>query len=346
MINRVMVALFLLLSVGCGDEAGEFLPPDVSLIPEGFPGHVSFTLAGTEIDGAPARLKGMNVVDPIAQATWGMPQEVGEWSRDYYEQVRAWGGQIVRIPIHPEFWREDPGQATQIVRQAVDWSREVGLYVILDFHAIGMLHLDRFEADTTTTNTAEFIEFWRVTSAEFARDEHIAAYGLFNEAVNLDAPEPGSRDDWIAWKADAESAIDVIRANDPDTAVLVGGLHWTYDLTHAAALPIDRENVVYDAHIYPFTPDFKSWEEAVGEPSKTLPVFVGEWGWDVTGLYDEKAFGEPGEYGPAIAEFLDAHNFSWTSWVFSANWDPRMLADWDYNMTDYGRFVREQLWLP
>ncbi len=343
------ILLAMLSAIGCGGSDSPANPadtstdPDTTSIPESFPGEVRFTTSGTEINGVPTRLRGMNMVDPIAQATWGLPEEVGPYSRSYYEEARTWGAEIVRIPIHPEFWREDIAQSMGVMRQVVDWSAELGLYVILDFHGIGMLHQGRFEEAVTTTSTAEFLEFWRLTSIEFADDDHIAAYGLFNEQVNLNSPDTTTAADWLAWKADAETAIDVIRANDSGTAILVGGLHWSYDLSLAVAHPIERDYIAYDVHVYPFTPDFKSWEEAIGEPSRTLPIFVGEWGWDVTGLYDELDFGEPGEYGPAVIAFMNSHNFSWTAWVFSAVWDPRMLTDWDYGATDFGAFVRSEL---
>ena len=43
--------------------------------------------------------RGLNTSDPDKLA------KNEHWNREYFEQARAWGANVVRIPVHPEAWR-------------------------------------------------------------------------------------------------------------------------------------------------------------------------------------------------------------------------------------------------
>src|SRR5437762_1502173 len=65
-------------------------------------------------------------------------QRKGQWARRYFEEARKWNANIVRIPVHPTDWRR-LGEETylKMLDEAVQWSGELGMHVIIDWHTIG-----------------------------------------------------------------------------------------------------------------------------------------------------------------------------------------------------------------
>jgi aryl-phospho-beta-D-glucosidase BglC (GH1 family) len=79
-------------------------------------------------------MKGLNSSDP-----YKLEQE-GQWNKHYFEMIKSWGANCVRIPIHPASWRSlGKENYLKLLDQGVVWAEEEGLYVILDWHSIGNL---------------------------------------------------------------------------------------------------------------------------------------------------------------------------------------------------------------
>lgn len=73
--------------------------------------------------GAGVRLRGIAMGD------------VGDLPADenpYAEIALDWGANVVRLSVHPGYWRDDPVGALSRLTQHVEWAREAGLYVIID----------------------------------------------------------------------------------------------------------------------------------------------------------------------------------------------------------------------
>ena len=83
---------------------------------------------------------------------------------------------------------------------------------------------------------------------------------------------------WSSVKSYAVDVIDVIRANDPNSIVIVGTPTWSQDVDTAADDPIDRSNVMYTLHFYANT--HRDWyrQKAQTAISKGLALFVTEFG--------------------------------------------------------------------
>jgi hypothetical protein len=116
----------------------------------------------------------------------------------------------------------------------------------------------------------------------------IAFYELFNEPVS--GNDIATREDWLLWKTFAEELIDIIRVNDPDCLVIVGGLQWGYDLSYVLSFPVERENIVYATHPYPGTEWNRSWDEAFGKIKNQYPVFATEFGFEMEGYFTEDLY--------------------------------------------------------
>ncbi len=93
-----------------------------------------------------------------------------------------------------------------------------------------------------------------------------------------------------------EELCDIIRTNDIDSILIVGGLDHAYDLSQVVLNPINRLNIIYSTHPYPDKSKWgRSWDEAFGNIKADYPVFVTEVGFDPTsgaGFSEDQYIGE------------------------------------------------------
>lgn len=336
--------------------------------PTAFP--TAFHTEGNRIvdsEGNTVVLRGVSAVDPLAQTTFGEPA-LGTWGRDYYAAMADWGVQLVRIPIHPALWRDDPEQSLKTLDRTVEWIGDLGMYAIIDYHSIGMSTTGVFEEPIYETTPDQLKDFWLTISAHFSGNDVVAFYELFNEPVNLSRVASDGRDnadDWHEWKTLAEEVVDVIRSEDPDAVAIVGGMYWASDLSYVNDDPVARDNIVYAAHPYPGSIDNRPWLEAFGETAERYPVLATEIGFtdeatrsnvlvefpDLAPADDPDAYNEiylestysEGLYRDDIMSFLSDRGIGWTAWSFSAVWGPVLLANLDYEPSVAGQFFKDQL---
>ena len=114
-----------------------------------------------------------------------------------------------------------------------------------------------------------------------------------------------------------EDLIGIVRANDPGTIPLVGGLDWSYDLSGVREDPVRAEGIAYVTHPYPqkrSRPWEPKWEETWGFVADTYPVFATELGFmsaDGPGAHIPVIADE--SYGEAIVAFFEARGISWAA---------------------------------
>ena len=90
-------------------------------------------------EGKAVVFKGLATSDPDKL------QRNEQWNKKYFEQVKAWGANVVRIPVHPGAWRIHGKEAyIKLLDQSVAWSSDLGLYVVIDWHSIGNLPGGKF----------------------------------------------------------------------------------------------------------------------------------------------------------------------------------------------------------
>src|SRR5690606_28985970 len=84
--------------------------------------------------GVPFVLRGVNIGDPDKL------KQQKQWRKGLFEEISDWGANAVRIPVHPIAYRSRGRDAyLALIDQAVSWANAEGLYIILDWHSIGML---------------------------------------------------------------------------------------------------------------------------------------------------------------------------------------------------------------
>jgi endoglucanase len=263
----------------------------------------------------------------------------GHWNKHHFEEVKKMGTMLVRIPVHPVAWRErSPVKYLELLDQAVDWCTDLGMYVIIDWHSIGNLKMELFQAPMYNTTQKETYEFWQTISRHFTGNNTVAFYELFNEPTTYRG-QLGNIS-WADWKKMIEDMIQLIRSFDKEKIPLVAGMDWAYDLTPLREEPINAGEIAYVTHPYPWKrpePWPPKWEEDFGFAAATYPIIATEIGF---GLRPGDSIG-PEHYANQIIQYLESSHISWTAWVFDPEWGPSMLKSWDtYELTEMGKYFK------
>ncbi len=280
---------------------------------------------------------GLNIKDP------GDLAKEGKWTKSHFETARSWGADLIRLPVHPATWRALGEEGClKLLDEAVLWARELGLYLIIDWHSIGNLYTGKFQNPAYFTSLEETNEFWDIISKRYAGENVIAMYELFNEPT-VGGPQFGDLD-WPTWKGMNEEMISLIRKNDPETVILVAGFNWAYDLTPVKTDPVKGSNIAYVSHPYPEKrqqPWEDQWQDDWGFVAEKYPLILTEIGF---ALPEEKGVHIPvhGDetYGNAIVDFCKERGISWVVWVFDDRWAPMMYSG-DYAPTRQGAFFKK-----
>jgi endoglucanase len=278
----------------------------------------------------------------IAIADADKIEQEGRWNKNIFVQMKKFGATIIRLPVHPAAWRmRTPVKYLQLLDQAVDWCTELGLYVIIDWHCIGNLHMELFQNPEYITTKQETYEFWRIIAIHYRGYNTVAFYELFNEPTLYNG-QLGSMS-WSEWKKIVENMIRLIRSFDTERIPLVAGLDWAYDLTPLHIEPIEAEGIGYVTHPYPNKrekPYVPKWEEDFGFAAGRYPMVATEFGF----VLGKQGMAENGEYGKEIIQYLESKGISWVCWVFDPLWQPNLIESWDtFKPTESGEFFRQAL---
>ncbi|HWA26071.1 MAG TPA: cellulase family glycosylhydrolase [Lacunisphaera sp.] len=270
----------------------------------------------------------------------------GQWGRRYFEKAKEWNANVVRIPVHPSDWRGlGEEKYLKMLDDAVQWSGELGMHVIIDWHTIGNLLTGVFHRPIYLTSRDETFRFWYAIAQRYKANPTVAMYELYNEPTNVDGqmgPMP-----WGDYRILIEQLTFMVQTINPRAIVLVAGFNWGYDLSQVRYDPVQAKNVAYVTHPYPQKREEiqeASWERDWGFVAAKYPVVATEFGFMAAGdrgahrpvIADEK-------YGEAIIAFFEKRGISWTPWVFDAEWSPMLIDDWNYTPTRQGKFFQEKL---
>ena len=286
-----------------------------------------------DASGHPLVFRGMAISDPDKL------EKGGHWNRRLFEEMRDWGANIVRIPVHPVSWRARGRERyLELLDQGVAWARETGLFVMVDWHVIGNLRTELMQDPMYDTTRKETFEFWRTVSQHYRNHPVVVLYGLFNEPT--DSQGRLGRLTWAGWKPLLEEMVGIARANDPSSVVVVAGLDWAYELRDVLANPLDAPAVAYASHPYPQKreePWEAKWEADWGHVAARYPVFVTELGFDRRGGVP---FVGTSHYGRAIVGYMEKKGMSWAAWCFDVDWAPTLIKDWSFTPTEEGALFR------
>ena len=278
--------------------------------------------------------RGLSISDP------DKIEKNGHWGKAHFEAVHSWGVNLVRLPVHPIAVRQRGiRNYIQLLDDAVRWCSELGMYVIIDWHSIGNLHMELYQNDMYETTQQETFYFWKVIARHYQEVPTVAFYEIFNEPTVFNGTLGSCT--WEEWKELVEDMIDIIYAHDRTVIPLVAGFNWAYDLRQIEYQPIAREGVAYVTHPYPGKcepPREPHWDEHFGFLAERFPIVATE-----LGFYDEGEHHliDDGTYPEAIVNYMAEKGISWCAWVFDPNWHPQMIKNWEYAPTRQGAFFRD-----
>lgn len=287
------------------------------------------------------RLKGVCLQDPIWQRLSPGPRLLPHGPQSL-ELARSWGVNAIRVPFHPVTIRH-AGNGDWIVGlenvvSELNWiliaAEALNLWVVVDFHSIGMpsdlkstSFFDFDEApysDLYRTDQDEIESFWEMVSLRFGSHPRLVAFELFNEATRDTAF--GSQTDWNLHAQWAENIIgQIIRPNAPETLVVVGGLHFGYDLEYVPLRPIKDHNIAYASHPYPHHSQAKTWDRAIGRTADLYPVLLTEVGFSTDGFFGRDHHRGFRDWELEIRSYADQRGLSFFAWNFSHSWEPTLL---------------------
>lgn len=284
--------------------------------------------------------RGLNTSDPDKL------ESEGHWNRSYFEEIKKWGANIVRFPVHPRAWtKRGKENYLLLLDDGIELAAEFGLYVIIDWHSIGNLQTEMYQADTYDTTLKQTYDFWRTIAVRYGKNKTVAFYELFNEPTTYNNTLGSAS--WEEWKKINEKMITIIRANGGEGIPLIAGFNWAYDLTPVLDNPINAEGIAYVSHPYPQKRE-KPWEDKwtadwgfVKEKYPLMLTEIGFSGIDDVGAHIPVISDE--SYGDAITNYSDEREISYVIWVFDPQWAPRLFEDWDYTPSRHGKYFKNKL---
>ena len=285
--------------------------------------------------------RGLNTSDPDKL------ESQGYWNKAYFEEIKKWGANIVRFPVHPTAWVERGKENyLSLLDDGLMWASELGLYVIMDWHSIGNLQTDMYQHDRYDTTLKQTYDFWRTIAVRYGKNNTVAFYELFNEPTTYNNTLGTAS--WEEWKRLNEEMITIIRANGGEGIPLVAGFNWAYDLSPVLDNPINAEGIGYVSHPYPQKRE-KPWEDKwttdwgfVKEKYPLILTEIGFCGPEDPGAHMPVISDE--SYGDAITNYCDDKEISYVVWVFDGEWAPRLFEDWKtYKPSRHGIYFKNKL---
>ena len=286
--------------------------------------------------------RGYNTSDPDKL------EKQNQWKKSYFKEIKKWGGNIVRFPVHPSAWIERGKENyLSLLDDGIKWATELQMHVIIDWHSIGNLKTQMYHHDRYDTTLKQTFDFWRTIAVKYGKNKTVAFYELFNEPTMYN--NTLGTISWLEWKEMNEEMITIIRANGGEGIPLVAGFNWAYDLTPVKENPINATGIGYVSHPYPQKreqPWEDKWTEDWGFVKQKYPVILTEIGFSHTedeGSH-QPVINDDDTYGDAITNYCDEKEISYVIWVFDAQWAPKLFEDFEtYTPSRHGKYFKKKI---
>lgn len=261
--------------------------------------HGKLSVNGTNIvdkNGQPYQLRGMSTHG----LTW-FPDFVNEQA--FLTLRDDWNTNVVRMAMYVDEWgngqcyMHNKQGSRELLEKGVDLCIKLDMYAIIDWHVLNPGDPSKY--------TNEAIEFFDSISKKYADSPNVI-YEICNE--------PNGGASWSGCiKPYAEKVIPVIRANDPDSVIIVGTPTWSQDIDQALADPLKFDNVMYALHFYADTHRDSLRDRLKSCVNGGLPVFVSEFGCCDASGGGGNNFGETEKW----LSLLDELNVSYCNWALA-----------------------------
>lgn len=263
------------------------------------------------------------------------PQKIlseGNFSEEYYDGIFSFGGNVIRIPVHPDRYVSDEYYMWRYLDKIVGWAGERGQYVVIDWHYIG---------DPVTGNGDEMPDirqepmeltkqFWTQTASYF-KDAPNVIFEIYNEPAFI-TPK--------SWEGAAKEIISVIRESGADQLIIIGSPEYSYDLSWIKDASIDDKNAAYSVHVFPSK---TLWERTISEAREAVPLIVTEWGYIDSDIIAKQGYlrGSRESFGEPFVNYLADNKIGWIACWYDDGWEPPMFSDDKNTLTKWGKFLKE-----
>lgn len=258
----------------------------------------------------------------------------GKFNKEYFEEVFACGGNVIRIPIHPDQWVQDEYYLWRYLDLIVEWAVESNKYVILDLHFIGNIESGvGAEMASVGMEPKEFsVAFWSLV-AKYFKDVPNVIFEIYNEPALINSK---------TWEQNAKLLVETIRDTGANQIIIVSGIDYSYDLAYWAKNPMKDANIVYAAHVFP---NRKSGLQSLEQVSDRIPVIVTEWGYisEEEPVKQTYLIGGRENYGKPMLQLMEKKGISWVACWYDDGWEPPMFFENSNEKTDWGEFILEYL---
>lgn len=244
----------------------------------------------------------------------------------------GWGVDLLRTSVYvqEDGYETKPEYFRDLVDTLVQGCEDRGIYCLVDWH-----QLNPGDPNFNLELAKEFFEHVSKTHA----DRGNVIYEICNEPSGVE---------WSAIKSYAEQIIPIIRANDPDSVIVVGTPRWASRPHDVIGNELEFDNILYTMHFYAkdHREEFRRYVEQAEEAG--IGIFVTEFG-------TQEASGDgPNDFDSAQAwlDLLEEHQISWSNWNFSddersgAVWEQgtcRRSAFSDGNLKPAGKWIKERI---
>jgi endoglucanase len=217
--------------------------------------------------------------------------------------AKDWKADVIRISmyIQEDGYETNPRRFTDMVHNYIEMASQRGMYAIVDWH-----QLSPGDPNHNLSRAKTFF-------TEVAR-RHAAKPNVIYEVAN----EPNGVT-WSRIKSYHEQIIPVIRAQDPDSVILLGTRAWSSlgisdgaDETEVINNPVKATNIMYTFHFYAASHD-DEYLGALSRATDRIPMFVTEFGTQTSSGDGGNDFGMAQKYIDLMAK----KKISWTNWNFS-----------------------------
>jgi hypothetical protein len=229
-------------------------------------------------------------------------------TRDDIRFIRAQGFNVIRVPMHWQLFQTPDGEGFRLLDNVVRWSREEGLYVVLDLHAApggqtGANIDDGYGYPWLLVDKGaqqQTIDLWKRLAQHYRNQPAVLGYDLLNEPIpNYPGLESLNPDLEPLYKRIAAA----IRSVDRHHILILGGAQWDNNLS-VLGPPFDS-NTIYEVHKYQTAPVESALTKWIDFRAKYhVPVWLGE-------------SGERGDdWIAAFRAVLEKNGFGWAFWPY------------------------------
>ncbi len=247
-------------------------------------------------------------------------------TRDDIQFLKRAGFNSVRVPIHYKYFESDNADGFAMLDRVVEWSREAGLYVVIDLHAAPGGQTGANIDDSwgypwiydSPQEQLHAIDVWKRIAAHYRDSETVLGYDLLNEPIPH-FPELKKYNSQL--EPLYRRIVAAIREVDKNHVVILGGAQW--DTNFSVFSPPFDSNVMYTFHKYWMKPEQAEIQQYVDFRDKyKVPIWMSESGENTD------------EWIAQFRELLEKNQIPWAFWPYKKMDSPRALAS----------FARPQYW--